>query len=223
MFDSGIYAILDCEALGLTTPRSIALGRKKIYKYAEAACEAGVVAIQLRAKNLPLQHRTSFDIAFDFNELLTPRIAFIFNDDVICGSRMLNGAHIGQTDTTPIAARAIMEAPRLLGLSTHNLEQVQRANVLPVDYVGFGPVRNTQWKRDPGPLTGLALLRDAAKYSIKPVVAIGGLGVEDMPLVRQAGAHAAAVIGAWLSGPKGLKTPQEAQQALQQLVAAWGA
>lgn len=222
MFRRGIYAILDCEALGLTTPRSIAYGRKKIYKYAEAACNAGVVAIQLRAKLLPIKHPTAFNLAFDFDELLTPQIAFIFNDDVICGSRVLNGAHIGQTDVTPKEARAIMEAPRLLGLSTHHLEQVQRANVEPVDYIGFGPIRSTRWKRDPGPLTGLPLLSDAVKYSVKPVVAIGGLGAEDMPLVRQTGAHAAAVIGAWLTGPKGVKTPEEAQEALQQLVAAWG-
>jgi len=70
----------------------------------------------------------------------------------------------------------------------------------PVDYVGFGPVFVTATKERPDPVVGLEGLRDAVRRSRRPVVAIGGIRLEDIPAVRDTGAHAIALVSALLDG-----------------------
>jgi thiamine-phosphate pyrophosphorylase len=104
------------------------------------------------------------------------------------------GVHLGQTDLTPAAARQILGPERLIGLSTHNPDQALEADTLPVDYVGVGPVFPTSSKENPDPVLGLQKLAEICRAVRKPVVAIGGITIDQVRQVRAAGAHSVAVI-----------------------------
>ena len=97
---------------------------------------------------------------------------------------------------TPEAARRIMGKKSIIGFSTHTVGQAGRAQQMPVDYIGFGPVYPTRTKQDTSPVAGLRELRGACGASSKPVVAIGGIGLSTVRDVLEAGASSAAVISA---------------------------
>jgi len=104
------------------------------------------------------------------------------------------GVHLGQTDLAPAFARQILGPDRVIGLSTHNLEQALEADKLPVDYIGVGPVFWTSSKENPDPVLGLEKLAEICEAVRKPVVAIGGITIDQARQVRTAGAHSVAVI-----------------------------
>jgi thiamine-phosphate pyrophosphorylase len=104
------------------------------------------------------------------------------------------GVHLGQTDLSPASARQILGPDRLIGLSTHNLEQALEAEAMPVDYIAVGPVFWTSSKENPDPVLGLERLAEICRAVRKPVVAIGGITIDQARQVRTAGAHAVAVI-----------------------------
>ena len=83
---------------------------------------------------------------------------------------------------------------KLVGCSTHGLDQVHEADASSADYIAFGPIFATQSKERPDPLVGLEGLREARKATRKPLVAIGGITVENARAVLEAGADSVAVI-----------------------------
>ena len=107
------------------------------------------------------------------------------------------GVHLGQDDLDPAAARQILGSTAIIGQSTHDDIQLDRAVAdEAVDYVAFGPIFTTSSKRNPDPIRGLEGLRRAALRCPRPLVAIGGISVDNVADVMRAGANAAAVIGA---------------------------
>ena len=102
------------------------------------------------------------------------------------------GVHLGQDDCPPQLARELLGPGALIGWSTHTLEQVDEANSLPVDYLGFGPVAPTATKGLEEGL-GVELAREAGARSPLPVFAIGGIDVE---LARQLAPHGRVAVGA---------------------------
>ncbi len=154
----------------------------------------GANLIQIRDKNTPLGEllldlRRCVEYAANFN------VRIIVNDR--CDLALLSGAdgaHLGQEDLPPHYARVVLGKNAILGFSTHSLAQVRQGTRLPVRYLAFGPVFATSSKPDPSPVVGLSLLRKACRLSTKPVVAIGGIGLEDIRQVLAAGAASAAVI-----------------------------
>jgi thiamine-phosphate pyrophosphorylase len=121
---------------------------------------------------------------------------FIVNDraDVaaLCGA---DGVHLGQQDLPPEKARAVLDTGRIIGYSTHNREQVALAAGLPVDYIAVGPVFATQTKQNPDPVVGLATVSEVLGLTAVPLVAIGGITLENAASVVRAGADAVAVAG----------------------------
>ena len=109
------------------------------------------------------------------------------------------GVHLGQTDIPAGAARGIMGKDRILGLSTHNLEQALEADSLPVDYIAAGPVFPTSTKLNADPVVGISGLAEICRAVHKPVVAIGGIQLENAREVLDAGAQSIAVIRDLLS------------------------
>jgi thiamine-phosphate diphosphorylase len=111
-----------------------------------------------------------------------------------------DGVHLGQDDLRLADARAALAGrPMLIGVSTHDLDQVRAALAAGADYLGFGPVFPTATKANPDPVVGLAGLAAAAalcRAAGVPLVAIGGIGLGDAAAVAAAGASAAAAIGA---------------------------
>jgi thiamine-phosphate pyrophosphorylase len=107
-----------------------------------------------------------------------------------------DGVHVGQTDMSPAKARAIVGPERMVGVSTHNEAQLRAADAAPVDYVAIGPVYATATKVNPDPVVGLDGVRGARCVTRKPLVAIGGITLENAAEVWAAGADSVAVISA---------------------------
>ncbi|MBF8250829.1 MAG: phosphomethylpyrimidine kinase, partial [Deltaproteobacteria bacterium] len=85
---------------------------------------------------------------------------------------------------------------KLIGISTHNIEQALKAEQEGADYIGFGPVFKTKTKADAEEAKGLQALLEIKKRVNIPVVAIGGINLENVVDVLSAGADAVAVISA---------------------------
>ena len=120
---------------------------------------------------------------------------FIVNDraDVVRAVDA-DGVHVGQDDLPVEAARALLGPGKLVGCSTHNLDQVREAEHSLADYVAFGPIFATGSKENPDPVVGLEGLREARKATRKPLVAIGGITLENAAVVIAAGADSVALI-----------------------------
>ncbi len=113
-----------------------------------------------------------------------------------CGA---DGVHLGQEDLPPWAARKILGPERIIGYSTHSPSQAAKSQELPIDYLAVGPVYTTATKQDPRPVVGPARLRKVCAVSSKPVVAIGGIDLNRVREVLNAGAQSAAIISALMS------------------------
>ena len=161
----------------------------------EAALVGGVDIVQLRLKDASDEEIVAsarrFRAVCDRHDVL-----FVLNDrpDLVdeCGA---DGVHVGQADASPASARMAVGPDRIVGLSTHSREQIERAADEPVDYVAVGPVFQTPTK--PGRLpVGLELVRFAAERLRAPWFAIGGIDVENAGDVLAAGAERLAVVRA---------------------------
>lgn len=110
-----------------------------------------------------------------------------------------SGVHVGQDDLPPEDARRIVGPGLVVGVSTHDSTQIDRALTLPINYVAVGPVFATGTKETGYEPRGLALVRLAAGRGT-PVVAIGGITLSTAAQVIAAGATAVAVISDLMAG-----------------------
>jgi thiamine-phosphate pyrophosphorylase len=113
------------------------------------------------------------------------------------------GVHVGQDDLAPDLVRRVVGPDLFVGLSTHTRDQVARALASPIDYLAVGPVFDTATKETGYERVGLDLVRLAAAEAAPvgmPVVAIGGITLEQAPSVLEAGAASVAVISDLLTG-----------------------
>jgi thiamine-phosphate pyrophosphorylase len=186
-----LYAILDAERLG---------GRR-LEEVSEALLAAGVRLFQYRDK------RGSSREMFEAVCALIPMIReqgglLIVNDraDValVAGA---DGVHLGQDDLPPDLARRVLKPGQYLGYSTHNVQQLRQADASPADYLAYGPIFPTASKEAPDPTVGLDGLARARQATAKPLVAIGGITVDNARQVIENGADSVAVISALLDAP----------------------
>ena len=105
-----------------------------------------------------------------------------------------SGVHLGQSDLPVAAARDVLGPDRIIGLSTHNLIQALEADQLPADYIAVGPVFPTSTKENAEPALGIETFGAICRAVKKPVVAIGGIKLENALEILNAGAHSIAVI-----------------------------
>jgi len=105
-----------------------------------------------------------------------------------------DGAHVGQEDLSPAGARRVIGDILVLGVSTHNPEQIIEADQSSADYLAIGPVFATGSKINPDPVVGLAGVHRARELTRKPLVAIGGITRANCASVIEAGADSVAVI-----------------------------
>ena len=161
--------------------------------------EGGATLIQLREK------RTSPRKFFqDAREALSiahsAGIRLIINDRVdIAMAIGADGVHLGQTDMPVEAARRLLGDHAIIGFSTHNVNQVEEAVRLPIDYLAFGPIFPTASKENPDPIVGLAELAQVKTLvGSLPLVAIGGISSEAIREVLMSGADSVAIISAVL-------------------------
>src|SRR5579875_1903199 len=186
-----LYPILDAEALERTGVPLAAAARTLYYE--------GVRWVQYRDKRA-----SDAEFVAKLRELraIFPagETVLIVNDRVeLCVSANADGAHIGQQDLAPKEARRILTAGRgprrLLGVSTHNVAQLRAAAETGVaDYLAIGPVYATGSKENPDPVVGLQGVKAARELTRLPLVAIGGITVENGRAVIEMGADSVAVI-----------------------------
>jgi thiamine-phosphate diphosphorylase len=159
----------------------------------------GAQLIQVRDKSTPPRELLR-DLMNCVEFAQSKGITLIVNDrcDLALSSGAM-GVHLGQEDLPPQAARSILGRMKIIGFSAHTIAQVKQSFNLPIQYIGFGPIFPTSTKEDALPATGLQRLTRACKASPLPVVAIGGIGLDRVREVLEAGAASVAVISALMT------------------------
>jgi thiamine-phosphate pyrophosphorylase len=157
---------------------------------ARRACASGVRWVQLRMKNCDYTHwvRTAQAvkrICDEYSARLT------VNDNVLVAREVgAHGVHLGPQDMDVADARRILGPHVIIGASVNSTEDLARLRGKPLDYLGIGPFRETQTKKDHRPVLGEEGLRSLvrsirAEYSAMPLYVIGGICPEDVPVIFQ--------------------------------------
>jgi thiamine-phosphate pyrophosphorylase len=175
----------------------------RVADLARAFVAGGAKLLQLRAKHA--SGRELLDIANAVVAIAGASGARVVVNDRADIARLAGaaGVHVGQEDLTPDAARRIVGADAIVGLSTHTPEQLEAAFGAPIDYVAVGPVFETATKSTGYAPIGLERVRTAAEACAArglPLVAIGGVTLDSAAAVIRAGAASVAVIGDLLAG-----------------------
>ncbi len=182
-----VYPLTDVQLSGLSHAEQVRL-----------LSFGGASLIQLREKRMP---------ALEFYEQARAAqqygVQLIINDRVdIALATSADGVHLGQDDLSPEVARKLLGPQAIIGYSTHNVDQAISATKLPIDYLAIGPIFSTTTKSDTAQVLGLDGLRDArAAVGGFPLVAIGGISLNNARDVIDAGADSVAVISALLTAP----------------------
>lgn len=190
---AGPYAIVDVGAR-LTTADAPAV--------LDALLGAGIVTVQLRAKGLDAGPLLALARRLRA-QAHAAGATFVLNDRPdVAALAGADGVHLGQHDLSVADVRRWLPPGMIVGVSCHDLAQVERACGAGADYLGYGPVFATTSKADPDPVVGLDGLAAACmRAGAIPVVGIGGIGVDHLPAIRAAGARGAAMIGALGGAP----------------------
>lgn len=183
MEDFGFYLVMTNPVVGYA-------------KCAEAAVRAGVKIIQLRMKHASREYVLSEARKVRRVTAGTGTLFIVNDDPAIASEAGADGVHVGQDDITPAEVRVRFPDLRIVGLSTHNLEQVRSSVSQPIDYIGVGPVYATPTKDIPDPTLGLKTMGEMIAAAAHPAVAIGGIDLTRLPDVRAAGAKNFAVVRA---------------------------
>ncbi len=160
---------------------------------AKKACEAGARIIQYRDKHSTRKEMAAIarkirEYTYDSETL------FVINDYIdvamIVGA---DGVHLGQDDISIEDARKIVPENFIIGISTHSLEQALEAERAGADYIGIGPVFATPTKEDYIPI-GIETVKAVSETVNIPFVAIGGLNLQNIHLLRDNGAFNVAMV-----------------------------
>lgn len=205
--DLSLYLVTDtalCGQFGVTATVSAAVG-------------AGVTLVQLRDVDTTDDELVRLGRAV-MTVLRDTGVPLIVNDRAhLVDAIGAHGAHLGQSDLEIGQARALLGPAAYLGLSVQTLEHVALARghgVDALDYLGVGPVWGTATKADAAEPGGLELLGQITSGSPWPCVAIGGIDLERLPMVRRAGAAGAALVSAICGQP-------DVAETTRRLLAAW--
>jgi thiamine-phosphate pyrophosphorylase len=187
-----LYAILDTSSFS---------NDEALFSTAEELLAGGATLLQYRNKSG--NAREMLAQARELKRRLGQSARLIMNDRAdISLAAGFDGVHVGQEDLSPEGARKVIGATFLLGVSTHNPEQVEQADKTSADYIAIGPVFSTASKANPDPVVGLAGVRKARSLTRKPLVAIGGINRANCLSVIEAGADSVAVISDLVREPR---------------------
>ena len=186
---SPLYVVCDAGACGRAG--------WTLVDFATACLEGGARLLQIRAKDAPGAWLLEAATAIVGRARTTGALVVVNDRADIARLAGAGGVHVGQTDLSPSAARTLVGADAVVGLSTHTPEQYAAAGGEPVTYVAIGPVFATTTKdtgRGAVDLDGVRRAADWARSRGLPLVAIGGITLERARSVREAGAQSVAVV-----------------------------
>ncbi len=185
---------------------------------AETACKGGAPWVQLRVKNV--DNDTYCHIAKQVKAVCHHYGAtFIVNDNVEVAWRVqADGVHLGQQDMPLAKARAILGETAIIGGTANTFEQIKTLHQEGADYIGLGPYQFTSTKEKLSPVLGmegyLQLMAKCNDAGIAiPVIAIGGIAIEDVGSIMRTGVHGIAVAS-------GIAASNNPAAAVQQYIAA---
>ncbi len=163
---------------------------------AEHALKGGASMIQLRHKSASGSQLYRWAVAIN-KQCQQYKALCIINDRVdIAMASNADGVHLGQEDIPAKVARKIMGNSSLIGVSTSSLEEALQAQNDGADYIGFGHIYPTSSKEKKNPPVGTGLLQQISLSIIIPIVAIGGISLQNAASIIACGAKGIAVISA---------------------------
>ncbi|MCM2989313.1 thiamine phosphate synthase [Bacillus safensis] len=183
------------------------------------AIQGGITMFQFREKGEnALQAEEKKQLARQIQALCQEaNVPFIVNDDVQLAIDLdADGVHVGQEDANAQDVRQRI-GNKILGVSTHNLDEVKQAMKDGADYVGMGPVYPTETKKDTRSVQGVSLITEVRRHGLQiPIVGIGGITYDNAAPVIQAGADGVSIISAISQSAD----PKKAAEELKSLVEA---
>jgi thiamine-phosphate pyrophosphorylase len=187
------------SGLCLITDSSIIRGLS-LQEAVQKAILGGLKFLQYREKDLPPS--VSYEMAKEHRRLAqNAGVTFLVNDDVSLALAVkADGVHLGQEDLPLREARKILGNQKLIGISTHSVQEAVDAERDGADYIGLGPIYSTTTKRTRSPL-GCGIITKVKEKVRIPVFAIGGINLDNFKEVLEAGATGIAVISAVLTSP----------------------
>ena len=173
-------------------------GEQSLLEQVEESIQGGVSIIQLREKSL--DDESFLKEAIQMRELASRyEIPFIVNDNALVALRSeADGIHIGQNDLAIQEVRKIVGPNRIIGVSAQTVEQAITAQQNGADYLGVGAVFSTTTKTDAVEVTYETLKAICEAVTI-PVVAIGGITVDNVHQLKGIGIEGVAVVSAILA------------------------
>lgn len=161
----------------------------------DAVLDAGVSLVQLREKNRDT--RDLYRLAETFRERTRKAGALLIVNDRLDVALAVDadGVHLGQSDLPVEAARRVAPGV-LIGASTHSIDQALAAQAAGADYVNIGPIFPTQTKATPMEPLGTLAIREVAQRVGVPFTCMGGIGMDNIQQVLDAGAVHVAVVTA---------------------------
>jgi thiamine-phosphate pyrophosphorylase len=181
-----VYVLID----GRTWHQGIAAFERHV----KALIDGGVEWIQFRDKSLTDRQHIEIGQLLTQWTRQTPAV-WIMNDRVDLAIVVdADGVHLGQDDMPFAMARELMGPQKIIGVSTHSMEQVEGAVAAGADYIGVGPVFQSQTKQFSA-FVGVELVKSVAQSVSVPAFAIGGITLENVGEIRHAGLRRVAVAG----------------------------
>jgi len=179
------------------------------------ALEGGVRAVQLREKDLPI--RELLALAQELRSITKKFGAKLFiNDRVdVAVAVDADGVHLGHQSMPVSAVRKVVGRNMMLGVSTHNVYEARDAEAGGADFITFGPIFSTPSKMQYGAPAGVEALQGVKKTIHIPVFGLGGIRINTISQVLQAGADGIAVISAIFTAGDIQKATQDVVAALQ--------
>nr|WP_321570898.1 thiamine phosphate synthase [uncultured Duncaniella sp.] len=180
--------------------------RYSIAEEVQMVLEGGCKWIQLRIKDISDEEFRQ--TALEIIPLCKENEAFlVFDDRVELAMEMgVHGVHLGKNDMNPLQARETMGAEAIIGVTANTADDILRLKGWDVDYVGLGPFRYTTTKKNLSPLLGPDGYREVVNKVREadiplPIVAIGGITLEDIPEIMATGVNGVAVSGSIINAP----------------------
>jgi len=188
---------------------------RDLFNTIEQALQGGVTAVQYRFKNKTT--RQMYEELVKLRELTRK-----YNADLVVNDRVdlalaveADGVHVGKEDLPPEVVRKIVGDKMFIGYTANSLEEVKKAQELPVDYIGFGSIYHTSTKEN-YKLVGVEALKEAVKISQKPIVCIGGIMPYRVPEVIKAGCRNIALSSGILGFADVKKAAESIKRAYQE-------
>ncbi|MFZ6017350.1 MAG: thiamine phosphate synthase [Nitrospirota bacterium] len=198
--DFKLYLITDRHLIARHSLASLCeAGGASLVTAVEEALRGGLKAVQLREKDLGT--RDLLNMAYRMRELTKKYDAKLFINDRVDIALAVegDGVHLGQKSIPAHAARKVVHDKLMIGVSTHSLDETIKAEKDGADFITLGPIYQTPSKLKYGEPIGIDTLREVKSKLSIPVLAIGGIKLDKVKEVMNAGADGVALISAILS------------------------